>query len=226
MTTLQVAFIASSLESAYKYQRVLSDLGANVAPRSIAQMKTLFSPGTVFDLAIFEAIERASSHVSEMRLIAENQGIPLLMIVDKAGLATLRLPNQVPSDFVMVDAGPGECAARMRRLLGKSAHTLADDKITVENMVINTSTYQVTVEGEPIDLTYLEYALLTFLAQHPSRTFTRDTLLQNVWGFDYYGGSRTVDVHVRRIRSKLGPKLAEHLRTIRGVGYLWNAESD
>ena len=67
----------------------------------------------------------------------------------------------------------------------------------------------------------MEYALLAFLVKHPDHTFSRDTLLQNVWGFDYYGGSRTVDVHVRRIRAKLGPKLAQYLETVRGVGYLW-----
>ena len=79
----------------------------------------------------------------------------------------------------------------------------------------------VAVDGEPLDLTYLEYALLAFLATHPGRTYSRDALLRHVWGFDYYGGSRTVDVHVRRIRAKLGPELAQHLETVRGV-YLWN----
>ena len=90
-------------------------------------------------------------------------------------------------------------------------------------MAINLATYQVTVNGEPLDLTYLEYALLAFLVTHPGRTYSRDALLRRVWGFDYYGGSRTVDVHVRRVRAKLGPDLAQHLETVRGVGYLWSA---
>jgi len=89
-------------------------------------------------------------------------------------------------------------------------------------MTINLATYQVAVANEPVDFTYLEYALLAFLVRHPGHTFSRDALLQHVWGFDYYGGSRTVDVHVRRIRAKLGPELAQHLETVRGVGYLWN----
>ena len=79
------------------------------------------------------------------------------------------------------------------------------------------------VNGEPLDFTYLEYALLAFLVTHPGRTYSRDALLRRVWGFDYYGGSRTVDVHVRRVRAKLGPELAQHLETVRGVGYLWSA---
>jgi DNA-binding response OmpR family regulator len=85
------------------------------------------------------------------------------------------------------------------------------------------ATYQVKIDGQTLDLTYLEYALLAFLITHPGRTYSRDALLRRVWGFDYFGGSRTVDVHVRRVRSKLGPEFAQRLETVRGVGYLWNA---
>ena len=100
---------------------------------------------------------------------------------------------------------------------------VAGDVIVVDHMTINLATYQVSVYDKPIDFTYLEYALLSFLVRHPGRTFSRDALLQHVWGFDYYGGSRTVDVHVRRIRAKLGPELAQRLETVRGVGYLWSS---
>ena len=110
-------------------------------------------------------------------------------------------------------------AAISAAVLGLAA---CDDTIVVEDMIVNLNTYQVSIAGTPVDLTYLEYALLAFFVRHPCHTFTRNMLLQNVWGFDYGGGSRTVDVHVRRIRSKLGPGLAQHLETIRGVGYLWN----
>ena len=91
-------------------------------------------------------------------------------------------------------------------------------------MTVNLATYQVKVGGEPVGHSpILEYALLAFLVTHPGRTYSRDALLRRVWGFDYYGGSRTVDVHVRRVRAKLGPELAQRLETVRGVGYLWNA---
>ena len=89
--------------------------------------------------------------------------------------------------------------------------------------IATTYAYPVKVNGEPLDFTYLEYALLAFLVTHPGRTYSRDALLRRVWGFDYYGGSRTVDVHVRRVRAKLGPELAQRLETVRGVGYLWSA---
>jgi hypothetical protein len=224
MTEKHVAFIANSLENAYKFQRVFSELGVRVSAGSVAKMSSLFAPGSFFDLVVFEAIERASAYASEVQLIVEKYGIPLLVIVDERNLANVSLTDQVPSDFVLASAGHSECTARVLRLLGTIGIASTDETISVDDMVINMNTYQVTVEGEPVDMTYLEYALLAFLAQHPNRTFTRDALLQNVWGFDYFGGSRTVDVHVRRIRAKLGPGLAQHLKTIRGVGYLWNPE--
>ena len=112
---------------------------------------------------------------------------------------------------------------RIGQLLWPGSEATSSDVIVVDDMTINLATYQVKVNDEPLDFTYLEYALLAFLVTHPGRTYSRDALLRRVWGFDYYGGSRTVDVHVRRVRAKLGPELAQRLETVRGVGYLWNA---
>ena len=88
-------------------------------------------------------------------------------------------------------------------------------------MTINLATYQVYIDEQPVDLTLMEYSLLSFLATHPSRAYSRETLLHRVWGFEYCGGTRTVDVHIRRVRSKVGPQVASHIVTIRGVGYLF-----
>ena len=85
--------------------------------------------------------------------------------------------------------------------------------------MLNLETYEAAVEGHPIDLTYMEYELLKFLASHPGRVFTRQVLLNRVWGYEYYGGARTVDVHVRRLRSKLGEENANLIQTVRSVGY-------
>jgi DNA-binding response OmpR family regulator len=81
----------------------------------------------------------------------------------------------------------------------------------------------VTIDGRPVDFTYMEYELLKFLATHPGRAFSREALLSRVWGYDYYGGARTVDVHVRRVRAKLGQEHAARLKTVRSVGYRWEA---
>lgn len=219
----KVVFIADSLDNAYLFQQVLSHFDVEIAAGSTIQIKKLLAPGTLFDLVIFEARGAASAELPTVEALVNEARCPLLVIVDPGQLETLSLTPQVKSDFIVHGATPQECSARTRRLLSEGAiPESSDDTIVVDNMVVNLATYQVTVGNKPIDLTYLEYALLAFLVRHSGHTYSRDALLQHVWGFDYYGGSRTVDVHVRRIRAKLGPELAQHLETIRGVGYLWS----
>lgn len=218
----RVVFIADSLDNAYRFQQVLSQFDVDIAAGSTVQITKLLSRDEPCDLVIFEARGNARSHLSEVEALAEDLDAPLLAIVDAEDIEMLQLPYALPSDFVVNGCTEAECVARVRRLLLSDDAPNTSDLVKVDSMVINLATYQVTVADEPIDFTYLEYALLSFLVTHPGRTFSRDALLQRVWGFDYYGGSRTVDVHVRRIRAKLGPDLAQHLETVRGVGYLWN----
>ena len=189
----------------------------------VTQIKRLFENGIDNDLVIFEARSSAFEHLEEIGLIVEQRGCPLLLIVDESNVDAVKFPVGIACDFVMHGAGQVECSARVRRLLGDSGMDTHMDVAVIDDMVINFATYQVTVADRPVDLTYLEYALLAFLVQHTDRTFSRDMLLQNIWGFDYRGGSRTVDVHIRRIRSKLGPKLAQYMKTVRGVGYHWSS---
>lgn len=223
MQRKQVIFIADSLDNAHKFQQVLAGFDADVAAGSSMQTKNLLAAHPGCDLVIYEAQGDARAGLAQLEsMLAEEGGGAVLVIVDGEALAELRLPVQVRSDFVMGEASAAECAARVRQLLWPGNEASATDFVTIDNMTINLATYQVKVAGEPLDLTYLEYALLAFLATHPGRTYSRDALLRRVWGFDYYGGSRTVDVHVRRVRAKLGPDLAQRLETVRGVGYLWN----
>lgn len=219
----KVVFIADSLDNAHRFQQVLSALNVDVAAGSTVQLGKLLSAEVAPELVIFEARGNARSYFGQVVQQVEDLPAPLLLIVNEEELPSLQFPTTVASDFVMHGASVAECTARVKRLMTSQEEPASLDCISVDGLVINLATYQVTINGEPIDFTYLEYALLSFLAKHPGRTFSRDALLQRVWGFDYYGGSRTVDVHVRRIRSKLGPDLAERLETVRGVGYLWNA---
>lgn len=219
----KVVFIADSLDNAHRFQQVLSALNVDVAAGSTVQLGKLLSAEVAPELVIFEARGNARSYLGQVVQQVEDLPAPLLLIVNEEELPSLQFPTTVASDFVMHGASVAECTARVKRLMTSQEEPASLDCISVDGLVINLATYQVTINGEPIDFTYLEYALLSFLAKHPGRTFSRDALLQHVWGFDYYGGSRTVDVHVRRIRSKLGPDLAERLETVRGVGYLWNA---
>ena len=141
--------------------------------------------------------------------------------LDDEALGTLRLPNHAHADFVCPTATPNELKARAQRLMGEEETVTADDVLNIDNLEINLATYQVTLDNEPIDLTLMEYSLLSFLATHPNRAYSREVLLHRVWGFEYCGGTRTVDVHIRRIRSKVGPQIAAHITTVRGVGYLF-----
>ena len=225
MQQKSVLFIADSLDNAHKFQQVLANLDVEVAAGSSMQFRKLLSQHPDCDLVIYEARGDALENVgqAESTLVEEDGGASMLVIVSEAQLSEFRLPVQVKADFVVHGASPEECSARIRQLLWPGNESSPSDFVTVDNMTINLATYQVKVGNEPLDLTYLEYALLAFLVTHPGRTYSRDALLRRVWGFDYYGGSRTVDVHVRRVRAKLGPELAQHLETVRGVGYLWTA---
>ena len=218
-----VTFIANSLDNAYKFQQIFAAIDVEVSAGSTLQIGKLSAPGMQVDLIVFEARGTALLNLKTIETLAEERGYPLLVIVEESDVSLLQLPVRYPSDFVVQGASDTECRVRIARLLGETQAGNARDLLVVDSMVINLATYQVTVAGKPMDFTYLEYALLSYLVQHPDRTFTRDALLQSVWGFDYTGGSRTVDVHVRRIRAKLGPDLAQHIETIRGVGYLWNS---
>ncbi len=160
-----------------------------------------------------QIVESAVSGGAEVRL---------LVIVEPEGLPAVRLPVRVPSDFLVRGARSEELATRVRSLLWPGEEVTQQELVRVDELTLNLATYQAYLHGEPIDFTYLEYALFVFLATHPGRTYSRDVLLNRVWGSDYYGGSRTVDVHIRRIRAKIGHELSRRLETVRNVGYLWN----
>ena len=125
-------------------------------------------------------------------------------------------------DILLPGTGPAEVDARLRLLVARSggvASPEASGKITLGELVIDEGTYTARLRGRPLDLTYKEFELLKYLAQHAGRVFTRAQLLQEVWGYDFFGGTRTVDVHVRRLRAKLGTEYESLIGTVRNVGY-------
>jgi DNA-binding response OmpR family regulator len=181
------------------------------------------SPGLEFDLIVMDGDHETLTKLSQIeKTLFEYDAPALFIIVPPESLAALRLPLRLSHDFVTRSALDVEYQVRLRQLLWPGEEAISADFIRVGSLTLNLATYQVKVDGATLDLTYLEYALLAFLITHPGRTYSRDALLRRVWGFEYYGGSRTVDVHVRRVRSKLGPELAQRLETVRGVGDLWN----
>ncbi len=149
------------------------------------------------------------------------EGVALLLIIEPEALGSLRLPARLRGDFLVRGATSEEMAARVRALVWPGEEATSQELVRVGRLTVNLATYQAHIDGEPVDFTYMEYALFTFLVTHPNRAYSREVLLRRVWGTDYYGGSRTVDVHIRRIRSKIGGELADRLETVRNVGYHW-----
>jgi two-component system, OmpR family, alkaline phosphatase synthesis response regulator PhoP len=127
-------------------------------------------------------------------------------------------------DFVLYPLRPGELAARLRRLAGQPESD-SPDLLRRGALAIDLASYRVSIDGAPVELTYKEYELLRFLATQPDRVFTREALLDKVWGYDFYGGARTVDVHIRRLRSKLEVGGHTFIETVRSVGYRFHASS-
>jgi DNA-binding response OmpR family regulator len=148
--------------------------------------------------------------------------VPVLLVLTEGGLAVVTADWGV-DDVVLNTVSPAEFKARLRLAIGRleagpeddpEAHLIRSGGVTVDE-----ATYTARLNGRVLDLTFKEFELLKYLAQHPGRVFTRQQLLQEVWGYDYFGGTRTVDVHVRRLRAKLGTEHETLIGTVRNVGY-------
>ncbi|HET9827529.1 MAG TPA: response regulator transcription factor [Nocardioidaceae bacterium] len=148
---------------------------------------------------------------------------PVLLILTEGGLSAV-VADWGMDDVLLNTCGPAELEARLRLGVGRLlAQRASDDPeahvIRSGHVSVDDSTYTAKLGDRPLDLTFKEFELLKYLAQHPGRVFTREQLLQEVWGYDYFGGTRTVDVHVRRLRAKLGPENETLIGTVRNVGY-------
>lgn len=154
-----------------------------------------------------------------LRLMGADVQAPIMMLVGTEALGVLG-PQWGLADFVLDTATAGEIEARLRLLVGEAK---SSSVITCGPVTIDESAYTASVGGHPLELTYTEFELMKYLALHPGRVLGREHLLSEVWGYDYYGGTRTVDVHIRRLRAKLGPEYDGHITTVRNVGYRFSA---
>jgi DNA-binding response OmpR family regulator len=155
---------------------------------------------------------------------------PLILIVTAEQLEALSLREELFDDFLCAPFDVKELSTRLSLEFERRGQGINADTVSYGPLEINLSTYQAAVKGRILDLTFMEYELLRFLATHPLKVFTRETLLSRVWGYEYYGGARTVDVHIRRLRAKLGEENAYLIQTVRSVGYRfgqngWTPES-
>jgi DNA-binding response OmpR family regulator len=154
-------------------------------------------------------------------LSTAGRSVPVLAVVSEGGLVAVSSDWGL-DEILLPTTGPAEVDARLRLVIGRRGG-LADQesagKVSLGELVIDEGTYTARLRGRPLDLTYKEFELLKYLAQHAGRVFTRAQLLHEVWGYDFFGGTRTVDVHVRRLRAKLGPEYEALIGTVRNVGY-------
>jgi DNA-binding response OmpR family regulator len=153
-------------------------------------------------------------------LAAVGLTVPVLAVLTEGGLIALSADWSI-DDIILDTAGPAELEARLRLAIERrtAAGSPVAEHVAIGELTIDETTYTARLSGAALDLTYKEFELLKFLAQHPGRVFTRSHLVQEVWGYDYFGGTRTVDVHVRRLRAKLGPEHEALIGTVRNVGY-------
>ena len=185
----------------------------------------------ITDCIIIDARRELPTAKSFTKLItATGVSTPLIIVTTEGGLSAINADWGI-TDVILDTAGPAEVDARIRIVIGKDAITqLAKNpslkEIRSGEVVIDEDSYTAKIKGRTLDLTFKEFELLKYLAQHPGRVFSRSQLLQEIWGYDYFGGTRTVDVHIRRLRSKLGPEFESVIDTVRNVGYRFSTSSN
>lgn len=167
------------------------------------------------EILVLELGQEPMRRLRHLEPIGEEVGLPVLVVADPSSLPLIERAKGV-TDFVLEPLDPVELGVRLRR---QAATITVDEVLRFKDLELNPLTYHASLDGKPLDLTYMEYELLRFLVENQRRVWSRQQLLSKVWGYDYYGGARTVDVHIRRVRAKLGEERASWITTVRSVGY-------
>jgi DNA-binding response OmpR family regulator len=211
--------------------QALHDLGIGWKGVASMQQASEVSDADGWSVCIVET--DAEGAFSFCRALRANEFLylPILVITERDRLFELDTRMDLFDDFACAPVETAELESRIRILLKRAKPDQDSELITYGPLALNTETYQAAIAGRPLDLTYMEYELLRFFASNPGKVFRRETLLNRVWGYDYFGGARTVDVHVRRLRAKLGEEHANLIQTVRSVGYRfgqvrWGAAAD
>ena len=185
------------------------------------EVSSLLEAGSA-DVAIVDARTDLAAARGLCRLLGTTgTSVPVVAVINEGGLVAVNHEWGL-DEILLPSTGPAEIDARLRLLVGRRGGGASQEnagKITLGELAIDEGTYTARLRGRPLDLTYKEFELLKYLAQHAGRVFTRAQLLAEVWDYDFFGGTRTVDVHVRRLRAKLGPEHEQLIGTVRNVGY-------
>ncbi len=203
-----------------KRRSLLLKRGFQIRAGQPAELERLCEKEDRFALGLVEPAkaERIPDLIQKVRKHSSCKELPLIALIRTDQLRELGSAAGL-EDFLVLPADPEMIEARVRFVLGRLNHLVPGSGKRFGALEIHVDRYEVLLNKEPLELTYKEFELLKFLATHPDRVFSRDQLLNQVWGYNFIGGTRTVDVHVRRLRAKLGPKYATLIDTVRNVGY-------
>jgi len=194
-------------------------VGAGYRPVPIDDVAALAErePADGWALMVVELANDPVVGLAIARRVKDAGTAPVLVVAGRDTVSDLA--DAVFDDFVLSPLDPLEVALRAGRLATTSIDTVPAEVVAFKDLSLNLATYQATIGSQPVDLTFMEYELLRFFVTNQTRVWSREQLLSRVWGYDYFGGARTVDVHVRRLRAKLGEERASWITTVRSVGY-------
>ncbi len=218
---------ADNRDATAELARSLAELG--FSPRHVGRNGSLVPTGEdgasvrmpALALVVAASGEPAPNDVwAELRGLEELADVPLLLALEPEHLTSIS-DLAAAHELLVAPFSSAELRARIARARRESSQVEDGELVRAGSLELNLETYQVTIDGRIVGFAYMEYELLKFLLMHPGRVFSREALLRRVWGYDYYGGARTVDVHIRRVRAKLGQEHAARIKTVRSVGYLF-----
>ena len=197
-------------------EEALADLGIDAALVSSPEEAESIDPKS--SLVLVESGSMSGQALRACLARCSRLRAPVLLVLDAGRLEDVRDAGRV-DDFIVNPFSQGELALRARRLVERDCEAASEGVVRVGDLVINPATYEVSVSGRRVDLRFKEYELLLLMASNPGRVYSREALLKQVWGYEYLGGTRTVDVHVRRLRSKIEDSDRSYIETIWNVGY-------
>jgi DNA-binding response OmpR family regulator len=226
----KIYFFSKDEDNIETIKKVLSPMDFNFAIRSFSEKAGNIDEDT--DLVIIDICDsdiKNDAFYKEFFKKLEGLKKPSIIVLNQGQLDLITFlinMSAAPDDIIFKNQLDKELVPRIKFILSKKYHPLSKESLVpVNGLVLNLEKYELSVDGKPVEITFKEYELLKLLIENKNKVFSRNKLLSSIWGYDFYGGSRTVDVHIRRLRMKLGAPYSDMLKTVRNVGYMFDSEN-